>query len=194
MLLETFQHNGRTVEIHTDEDPSSPREYDNYATLACWHRHRNLGDEQIEGMNADELHERVGDVIAILPLYVYEHGGITMSTGAFSCPWDSGQVGWGYITKSRAATMGEPNLDRETAERYIREEVSTYDDYLTGQCYGYVIEGKDGDHLDSCWGFIGDLDYVRQEAKSAAEHIDDPAVEREAEALACRATFAGTSE
>jgi len=35
----------------------------------------------------------------ILPLYLYDHGGITMSTGAFSCPWDSGQVGWIYAPK-----------------------------------------------------------------------------------------------
>lgn len=35
----------------------------------------------------------------ILPLYLYDHGSITMSTGAFSCPWDSGQVGWIYASK-----------------------------------------------------------------------------------------------
>ena len=37
----------------------------------------------------------------ILPLYLYDHGGITMSTGAFSCSWDSGQVGWIYAEKKK---------------------------------------------------------------------------------------------
>ncbi len=35
----------------------------------------------------------------ILPLYLYDHGGITMRTNPFSCPWDSGQVGWIYAPK-----------------------------------------------------------------------------------------------
>ena len=41
------------------------------------------------------------DKYVILPLYLYDHGGITMSTGAFSCPWDSGRVGWIYAEKKK---------------------------------------------------------------------------------------------
>jgi len=38
----------------------------------------------------------------ILPLYLYDHGGITMSTNPFSCPWDDGgQVGWIYASKQK---------------------------------------------------------------------------------------------
>jgi len=37
----------------------------------------------------------------ILPLYLYDHSGITMSTSVFSCPWDSGQVGWIYASKQK---------------------------------------------------------------------------------------------
>ena len=28
--------------------------------------------------------------VVMLPLYLYDHGGLTMNTSAFSCPWDSG--------------------------------------------------------------------------------------------------------
>ena len=59
--------------------------------------------------------------------------------------------------------------DRAFFEEAIRGEVAEYDQYLTGQVYGYVIEDEDGDHVDSCWGFIGGLDYVRTSAKEAAE-------------------------
>jgi hypothetical protein len=31
-------------------------------------------------------------------LYLYDHGGITISTGPFSCPRDSGQVGFIYAS------------------------------------------------------------------------------------------------
>ena len=33
------------------------------------------------------------DGFVFLPLYLFDHSGITMNTSGFSCPWDSGQVG-----------------------------------------------------------------------------------------------------
>jgi hypothetical protein len=81
--------------------------------------------------------------------------------------------------------------DKAALEDAIRGEVASYNDFLTGDCYGYVVEGRDGEELHSCWGFIGDIDYVREEAVSNAEYTEDPAIEREVEELAGRATFAG---
>jgi hypothetical protein len=35
--------------------------------------------------------------------------------------------------------------------------VQTYDDYLTGNVWGFIIEDEDEENGgDSCWGFIGD--------------------------------------
>jgi hypothetical protein len=34
-------------------------------------------------------------------------------------------------------------------------EVKAYDDFITGNAYGYEI-AKDGEDIDSCWGFSGD--------------------------------------
>lgn len=197
--VETFTHNGRKVQIFFDEDPPNPcKDYDQLTTLACWHRRANLGNRRIEGgisasLLVGEL-ERGGEkVLAILPLYLYQHGGMSMSTGSFSCPFDSGQVGWGYVTQESAEKMGcvGPTYDKAFFEKAITEDVETYNLYLTGQCYGYVVSGADGGELDSCWGFIGDLAYVREEAKCVALHSVDPAVEREVEALAKRVTYAG---
>ena len=209
--IESFEVNGRTVKIYHDEDAEGPREYDNLATLACWHRRSNLGDEQISGMTAKELirdlRSKGEKVLALLPLYLYQHSGMTMSTTPFSCRFDSGQVGWAYVTKSSAEKMGcvgdrwdlDPattlrvivgKWDKAALEDAIRGEVSSYDDFLAGRCYGYVVEGRDGDELESCWGFVGDLNYVRSEARSAAEHSTDPAIQRNADELEARATYA----
>ena len=35
---------------------------------------------------------------AIRPIFMYDHSGIVLNTSAFSCPWDSGWLGWTYIT------------------------------------------------------------------------------------------------
>ena len=60
---------------------------------------------------------------------------------------------------------------REYAEQVMRSEVECYDDFLTGQVYGYVVEPESGDE-ESCWGFLGDVDYVKSEAYDVAERLN----------------------
>jgi len=94
----------------------------------------------------------------VLPLYLYDHSGITISTGRFSCPWDSGQVGFIYMELDKAkkefTCTDEADL-RKKAEAYLEQEVKTYDQYLTGAVYGYDALDWEGDSIDSCWGFFG---------------------------------------
>jgi hypothetical protein len=46
---------------------------------------------------------------------------------------------------------------REKAEDILRGEIVSYDAYLGGRVYGYVIE-RDGEEIDACWGFVGDYE------------------------------------
>jgi len=66
--------------------------------------------------------------------------------------------------------------DTARYELAIKEEVKTYDAYLTGKVFGYVVEGKDGEALDSSWGYVGDLEGCESDAKLAAESSEDPCV------------------
>lgn len=162
------------IVIKSDIDPYSPREDDNLGTMVCFHSGYNLGDKDhsvyLED-KYDETRKRWTKVpmlddteitdkdFIILPLYLYDHSGITMNTTGFSCQWDSGQVGiifiskekareeysWKYITKAR----------QERIENYLKGEVETYDQFLRGDIYGFVCH-EDGVEKDSCWGFYGD--------------------------------------
>ncbi len=166
--VETFENEGRKVALFRDDDPSSPRTYDNLSHMVCVHRRYILGDEQRnEGETEEELRERVPGIIALLPLYLYDHSGITMSTGTFGCPWDSGQVGWAYVTQESAETMGCVGADwtEEKLCESIRAEVEEYDKYLTGDVYGYVVTEANGEEGESLWGLIG-LDYAKIEARN----------------------------
>lgn len=205
--IETFTHAGKKVKIYVDSDPMNPREWDNLATLACWHRRYRLGDVQVEHCTEDELRERLAEegeeILALLPLYLYDHSGITMSTGPFSCGWDSGQVGWAYVTRERAKIMGTipgstytnqttgetETYDEAWFEEAIRSEVETYDQYLRNDVYFFEIEGVEGDYIDGCGGYFG-IEDAREQAKEAARHAEDPAVERAVEELSGRATYA----
>lgn len=82
--------------------------------------------------------------IVMQPLYLYDHSGLTISTGRFSCPWDSGQVGFAFVSlatirhETRWRTMCKPAVT--WARRCIDAEVETYDSYLRGDVYGYIVE------------------------------------------------------
>jgi len=100
------------LEVILDTCPESPRQWDNLCTMVCSHRRYDLGDEQAKNIDEysswdewlqGEVYDRYGgaDNVVCLPLYLYDHSGITMNTTGFSCPWDSGQVGWIYVTKEK---------------------------------------------------------------------------------------------
>ena len=119
---------------------------------------------------------------------LYDHSGIpiSISSSQFSCPWDSGQVGYQYVLKSQAhkewGTMKHERVDnvwtpvRKYAEADYYElmdaEVKSYDDYLTGNVWGYEIVDEDGDFLESCWGFVGDPEHCEEEMRSVAAALE----------------------
>lgn len=181
--METIDYKGYTIGIRNDEDPMDPRkEWDNLGTMICLHRRYSLGDKHSYGLEEAlaleaQIPKRGG---VVLPLYMYDHSGITISTSPFSCPWDSGKLGfifvdaekirkeygWKRITKAR----------REKIEVYLRSEVQTYDDYVTGNVYSYTVQDPEGETVDSCSGFYG-YDHEKSGLMDAARSIVDSYVE-----------------
>ncbi len=154
---------GNTLEVYQDMSPYSPREWDNLGTMICFHKRYSLGDDHdITHDNYSSWDEMIEENTStddlVLPLYLYDHGAITISTTPFSCRWDSGQVG--YITISKEKIIYEYDNDSaETRARvltYLKNEVKTYDQYLTGEVYGFILKDENDEEIDSCWGFYGD--------------------------------------
>lgn len=133
----------------------------------------------------DEFLNRIIDKYYItLPLYLYDHSGITMNTIGFSCPWDSGQVGIIYAPEQTAL---EECGSLEKALQYLKNEVEVYDQYLTGDIYGIKVEPKENNQVeyeDSCWGYYG-YDYTLETiVPSFKEDIDQAIVDYKDNALA----------
>lgn len=177
--IETFTYRGHTIEIHQDTDAESPREFSTFGTMLCGHRRYNLGDRQIRSQaDIDGVLKRKD--IKYLNLYLYDHSGITMSTSPFSCTWDSGQVGIIFCTHDEIRKEFGPkgralvHISKKavsSAFKLMRQEVETYDAFLKGEVYGYVVVDSKGDTVDSCWGFIcagsDGMEYIRQTAREA---------------------------
>ena len=163
--------NGCNVIIMQDTTPENPRtEYDNACTMVCWDKRRRLGDDH-EFATPLEFgswwaanHVKDG---TLKPLYLYEHGEVAISTTPFSCQWDSGQVGYAYITREKAESEGLTD-----PAKIIEGEVETYGQYLNGEVYGFAVEDEEGNVIESCWGFFG-LDSVKEEAFAVANSVRD---------------------
>lgn len=118
--------------------------------------------ECLDDLEISTLHSLLSEnEVAILPLYLYDHSGITMNTTGFCCPWDSGQVGHIYMTKKqyRENQYEEPEWPAKAYE-VMKVDVEVYDQFLTGEVYGYQTFEKDDEFGwvktdDSCWGFFG---------------------------------------
>jgi len=190
--VDSFEYKGFTVEIYPDFDPPSPREWDNLGTMVCWHRRYILGDEHDFTTPDDFAEWAKGKKLIIKPLYLIDHSGLSMNTHGYNCcdpqGWDWGQVGWIYVTYEDALRrFGRKRMSRKLRrriERILENEVRTYDAYLSGQVYGFVVKLGDKE-LDSCFGFYGedglkDLEmeakglidaYIRRKYKEHAERV-----------------------
>lgn len=181
------------VRVEQDDHPESPREWDNLGTLAAYHRRYNLSDEgapvDVEGARYIEE----SDQYLSLPVYLYDHSILSVSTKSFvgrahHAEWDSGKLGIIYVSK--ADVRKEYNVKRitkkieESVYRVLNGEIETYDQFLRGDVWGYIVEkekvytAEDGDtitrweHVDSCWGFYG-REEVEAEGQSILESYQE---------------------
>lgn len=126
-------------------------EHDDIYRTKAHRRYNDIKDRAVE-----QVLERC---VIMLPLYLYDHSGITMNTTGFSCPWDSGQVGYIYVTLDEVRHEYQvQRVTRRVREKVIEQltaEVALYDTYLRGDYYLFIIEDEDGNTLDACGGFNG---------------------------------------
>lgn len=124
--------------------------------------------------------------IEVLPVYLYDHSAVALSVGSFigraqHAQWDSGQIGFAYITPAKLEETGITDY-----EGAISTEVEELGRWMNGEVYGYVVERRkaftkvfedddepdeedfEWDEVDALWGMIG-YEYVESEAKAAMD-------------------------
>ena len=167
--------------IDHENYPENPREWDNFSTMVCFHRKYNLGDKHTYNHNDyngwDEMEKDIiknENVGIILPLYLYDHSGITISTTPFHCGWDSGQIGFIYVSRKtifeniRGYKILTKKLKGIVTERLLNE-LKCYDQYLQNEVYSFEIV-KDDERVEYCGGYY-DLDECIKEGISMVNDL-----------------------
>lgn len=187
-----------TLAILPDEDAPHPRrDMDHTGTaILAWTRKYDLGDPESKRISPshyegwDALRLAVCEEfspVAILPLYLLDHSGLSLSTGPFGCTWDSGQIGW-IVALPDAQWEGR---SVEQIEECLRAEVETYHCYLSGDVWGYVIEDAESqESVESCWGYFG-RHWAEEEGASMLSHWRQREAQERAEAQAQAQAEAG---
>jgi hypothetical protein len=101
-----------------------------------------------------------------LPVYLYDHGGLALSSTPFSCKWDSGWLGIVLWTRTECEAYHAPgshagrDVNKEVMESYLKELAQ----YVEGDVWDIIIENANGDILD-CGGTqyveVYGLDYAK---------------------------------
>ena len=170
---------GATFEVIRDECPTSPRDDDNVSILWGCHKRYKIGDEnpypvtKFNGFNAFKSQiETDHDVLAILPVYMYDHSGVAYSTDRsypFNDQWDAGQVGWIFATAETVKMIfGDTEVTQDRLVDILKSDLAAYEQWTNGNVYGFVLKTPPEDvckHCgrfdeadmveDFCWGFYG---------------------------------------
>lgn len=166
--IESIEYKDYQINIYRDTDECSPRDNCDYTSHFWNNTYSHTFDRRRETQFGDILDDNgrlskdfIKDHIFV-KVYLYSHSGESVSTSSFGDPWDSGL--FGILAESKESVREEsgakrisPKLRKMIVER-LTAEVNEFNQWLTGDVYGYTITPLDDDEdvLDSCWGFYGD--------------------------------------
>lgn len=174
-----IDYKGMSIKIYYDSDADSPASWGNEDYFLCAdYRHLYLKDTPL---SADECRNAMLDNKAFLkgyyifPVSIYDHSGIALSLGT-SHGWDYSN----YCAFLCVKRMKGWSWAKRQAEKRASNLVDTWNEYLSGEVYGFVSEDEDGEQIDSCWGFYGE-DGIK-EAIAEAKDVIDYEIEKRAKA------------
>lgn len=183
--IQTENYKGYEINIYPDYYCESPREWDNLGTIFYACRNYSIGEKDLtklypEASNWNEVCKLLlkdYNPCVILPVFMYDHSIQRFKVGSFQgllpqghAEFDSGQIGFILVEKKKVreeySCKRISKKLKTRIENCLRSEIETLDEWSSGQVYGYDIPDLDS----SCYGFIGDMQYCIDEAKSIINH------------------------
>ena len=97
-------------------------------------------DVCINAEDAEEenhLNDKLKSAVAYVPLYLFAHSNVSVSTEPYNDPWDSGQCGFAVLEQEEGVSWGPEAV--ETLKAMVRE----YDAVLRGNVVGWQITKRE---------------------------------------------------
>jgi hypothetical protein len=159
-----------TIHIIRDFEPVNPRnEYENFGTLIVFSNRYNLSDND-NYLNRQHLESYLHKNRCIsLPIYLgcYQEPKLSLDG-------DERYLS-GYIFVEKEKVLKEwktkkiiPEIEKQVLDN-MKAEIETFNHYIEGNCYGYVITEENEEYeneIDSCWGFYGEPETILQQVES----------------------------
>jgi len=168
--METVKYRGINIEIEQDQDAQSPQEWSDDERILVYN-HRDFYVKK-KGFDPDEIFEEVWHGNKFYKGYfafgvdAYIHSGVVLAIKdtrkALDFPdrrWDVSFKGFALIRKEKGT------WDRTKAFEIAEGLVDIWNQYLSGDVYGYNIEQFN----DSYWGYYG-YDTCLEEAKLIVDY------------------------
>lgn len=178
---DTTKYKGYVIKAVTDTLQENPlRDWDTFGHYVCFHGRYELGTKE-PFRDPDELAKflKKEKPPVLKKLYLYDHSGITIASGdsnPFSCPWDSGMIGFMYATREEILkTFTQKRLTegvKQKALKLLESQLQVYDSYLRGDVYCFEVLDKDNEVVDSCGGYY-DYDHKTSGLLAAAQDAID---------------------
>lgn len=158
-------------------DVDSPRTWENIGTFFTFHNRYRSPDTppHSDPDIAARIATRQENIC--LPVWLYDHSGTcyrAAESNPFHCPWDSGIAGFIYVSREDARkAFNVKRLTAATVAKVIdalKGEVEAYSAWANGEVYAWQVENENGDVLDACGGYIGELEAAKADALSTARH------------------------
>lgn len=168
-LIETINYRGYNIEVCYDTNPIAPDEWDNTDNFLLYeHRDFTVKVKGFEGQDifdAMQAKKPLFEGYFYFPVYAYIHSGVSLSLGRnFIAPgehlnWDVSFKGFVMVKRQKGVWT------REQAYKLAQGTIQTWNQYLSGDVYGYNSEAG------GCWGFYG-AEGRKEMIKEAKNEID----------------------
>jgi len=186
-LIESIDYKDYKINVYQDMDYHSPELYDGDDKdlfLTAYHRDFSVDSKIISKSECvalatcdydgdDDLKTRCQELkkqYHYFDLEAYIHSGVVLALsyeGNFvDRKWDVSQLGMVFASKKEFKT-------RDKARQAALSLIETWNDDLSGNVHGYMIENKNGNEFGGCWGFYGDYQKSGLIESAEAEIKDD---------------------
>jgi len=174
--IEEISYKGYEIAIVQDDYPQSPDDWGDDENFLVYDTRQFYVERK--GFDPDDIFQtmqegkKLFDGYFYFPVYAYIHSGVSLRLSRWFPGLPQGHNEFDVSFKGFALVKRQKGTyTREKSFKIAESIIEEWNDYLSGNIYGYEIS-KNDDIIDSCYGFYGDYEKsgMIDEAKNVVDY------------------------